>query len=256
MIFYFSGTGNSKYVSLKISKSLNIESISLNEYFKRGYNTLNNNNDDYLGFVFPTYDYDIPYVIKDYLKKANIIGVNDKTFVFSIVTCGAKTGNSYQSLNEILIKKYLKLNLFYSLKMVDNSIPWFKSESNEKKEAELKDADIKLDLIIDDIKNKKEIIKSDKPLNKLFKKLVDKLMINSQKSTKHFYVNDNCIACGKCERICPMNCIKIINNRPSWNANTCAACLSCVHRCPKAAIQYNKKTEKRARYYNPNVEED
>lgn len=85
MIFYFSGTGNSKYVSLKISKSLNIESISLNEYFKRGYTTLNNNNDDYLGFIFPTYDYDIPYVIKDYLKKANIIGVKDKTFVFLLL---------------------------------------------------------------------------------------------------------------------------------------------------------------------------
>jgi len=253
MIYYFSGTGNSKYISDKIANALNIKSISLNEYIKNNLNILNNENDDYLGFVFPTYDYDIPYVIKEYLNNAKIENIKNDIFVFGVFTCGEKTGSSYISLKDVLNKRGLKINLAYSVKMVDNSIPWFKPESEEIKIKLLNEADKKLKIIIDNIKNKKEIINCDKKANFIMKFIIDKFLIPSQKSTKHFYVNDNCIGCGLCEKICPMNCIKIIDKRPKWNNNICSCCLGCVHRCPVMAIQYNKKTEKRSRYYNPNV---
>ena len=255
MIYYFSGTGNSKYASLKIAEALNVEAISLNEYLKKGINVIDNNNNEYLGFVFPTYDYDIPYVLIDYLKSVKIEGLNDNLYTFAIFTCGEKTGSSYVTLKNILNNKNIKLSLAYSIKMVDNSIPWFKPETKEVQEKSLKDADELLDEIIDNIKNKKEIIKTDKPLNKLFKFLVKKIMVPSQSNTKHFYVSDDCIGCGLCKSLCPMNCIEIINNKPKWNKNICSCCLSCLHRCPKSAIQYNKKTENRPRYYNPNLKE-
>ena len=253
MIFYFSATGNSKYVSKKISSKLNIKTKSLNKLLKENINVIDNENDSYLGFVFPTYDYDIPYVLIDYLNNAKFLNINNDLYTFSVFTCGEKTGNSYDTLNKILINKNIKLNLAYSLKMVDNSIPWFKPESDIIKAKSLNEADIKLDIIINDILNKNNVINTDKKLNKLFKFLVDKIMISSQKKTKHFYVNDNCIGCKLCANLCPKNCIEIVNNKPKWNNNICASCLSCLHRCPKEAIQYNKKTEKRARYYNPNI---
>ncbi len=247
MIFYFSGTGNTKYASIKIGHELNIKIISLNDY-------LDNEKDDYLGFVFPTYDYDIPYVIKDYLKNVEIKNLKSDTFIFSVITCGEKTGSSYVTLNKILKNKKLKLNSFYSLKMVDNSIPWFKPLSDEEKKNDLNNANIFLNQIIVDLKKKNEIIKTDKKLNFIIKFLIDKFFVPTQKKTKHFYVKDSCIGCGLCEKLCPMNCIEIINNKPKWNNNICACCLSCLHRCPKEAIEYNKKTEKRIRYYNPFVD--
>ncbi len=254
MIYYFSATGNSKYAAIKISNALNIKTVSLNIYLKEHIFEFDNENDDYLGFVFPTYDYDIPYVIKDYLKEVKIKNLKKDTFVFSVFTCGEKTGSSYNSLNKLLIKKNIKLSSFYSIKMVDNSIPWFKPAPDEEKKNSLINADLKLDEIIINLLNKKQIIKPDKKINFLFKFLINKFFVPTQKKTKHFYVLNNCIGCGLCSKICPMNCINIKNDKPNWNDNICASCLSCVHRCPKEAIQYNKKTEKRKRYYNPFVD--
>lgn len=256
MIYYFSATGNSKYASLKIADALNIKAVSLNDYLKKNINIINNQNDKYLGFVFPTYDYDIPYVLIDYLNNVKFEELNDELFVFSIFTCGEKSGSSYVTLKNILKNKNIKLSLAYTIKMVDNSIPWFKPESKEIQIKSLDEADKKLDIIIDNIIKNKEIVETDKPTSKIIKLFIDKFLIPSQKKTKHFYVNDNCIGCHLCQSLCPKNCIEIIDNKPKWNNNLCASCLSCVHRCPKEAIQYNKKTEKRPRYYNPNLKED
>ena len=246
MIYYFSGTGNSKFAANKIGRELNIKTISLNDNLKNEINFLDNELDDYLGFVFPTYDYDIPYVIKDYLKEIEIKNIKENTFVFSIFTCGEKTGSSYDTLNKILKNKNIKLSSAYSIKMVDNSIPWFKPLTDEEKSNDLFKANNYLDQIIVDLKNKKEIIKTDKKLNFLIKFLIDKFFVPTQKKTKHFYVKDSCIGCGLCEKICSMNCIEIIDSKPKWNDNICSACLSCLHRCPKEAIQYNKKNRKKS----------
>ena len=67
-------------------------------------------------------------------------------------------------------------------------------------------------------------------------------------SDKSFYVTDACIGCGLCEKNCPTGNIKLADKKPTWNGD-CTVCLSCINRCPKAAINYGHGTEKRGRYY-------
>ena len=41
--------------------------------------------------------------------------------------------------------------------------------------------------------------------------------------------------------------------KPVWVKEKCALCLGCLHRCPKFAIQYGKRTQRHGQYTNPNV---
>ena len=46
---------------------------------------------------------------------------------------------------------------------------------------------------------------------------------------------DKCIGCGKCERLCPMNNIKIVDKKVVRN-NQCTMCYRCINNCPKQAM--------------------
>ena len=58
---------------------------------------------------------------------------------------------------------------------------------------------------------------------------------------------DTCIGCGKCEKACPLNNIKLVDHRPVWGKR-CTHCMACICRCPKEAIEYGKHSEGLPRY--------
>ena len=46
-----------------------------------------------------------------------------------------------------------------------------------------------------------------------------------------------CIACGKCEQMCPAKAITIKNKQPKINRHTCIGCFCCQEFCPKGALE-------------------
>lgn len=52
-----------------------------------------------------------------------------------------------------------------------------------------------------------------------------------------------CIGCGLCAKNCPARAIAMENGRPVWTSPLCYACLRCLHRCPKFAIQRGRRTK-------------
>lgn len=52
---------------------------------------------------------------------------------------------------------------------------------------------------------------------------------------------DKCIGCGKCEKLCPMNNIKIVDKKVVQN-NQCTMCYRCINNCPKQAMTLLGKT--------------
>ena len=67
-------------------------------------------------------------------------------------------------------------------------------------------------------------------------------------SDKPFFANDDCISCGKCAKVCPLQNITMEYGHPHWNGN-CNTCDACYHYCPQHAIQYGKKTKGKGQYY-------
>ena len=64
---------------------------------------------------------------------------------------------------------------------------------------------------------------------------------------KDFYVNDKCIGCGKCEKLCPLNNVKMVDKKPTWNGS-CTHCMACIGNCPTSAIEYGTITKGKERY--------
>ena len=58
-----------------------------------------------------------------------------------------------------------------------------------------------------------------------------------------------CIACGKCVKVCPLNNIRLTEEkRPKWQS-PCAHCMACICNCPTEAIEYGDVTQKKEKYH-------
>ena len=57
----------------------------------------------------------------------------------------------------------------------------------------------------------------------------------------------NCIGCGKCAKLCPLNNIKLTDKKPVWG-NQCTHCMACIGNCPVEAIEYGTITQEKRPY--------
>ena len=69
MVFYFSGTGNSKYIGRRISDGIGDELFSINSALKNDM-YFNNTDTDLLVFSVPTYAWQIPHIVRDWIEKS------------------------------------------------------------------------------------------------------------------------------------------------------------------------------------------
>lgn len=242
-IYYFTGTGNSLYIAKKIKNSLEnctlipIETlVSLNKIIP---------NAKEIGFIFPIYFGDIPNFIKKIIKKFDFSNVE---YIFVLPNCYSVAGATFLNFRKILKSKGKNINYENILFMPDNAI-LFSIEEDRKK---LKQTEINIFPIIEDIKNK---INKKFPTNyfQLLQYYSMKLFSEQEFSPKKFRVNNNCIGCGICKQVCPCNNIILNNGKPLFNSN-CAHCLACFHWCPKEAISMkNFIIKNRRKYHNPNI---
>lgn len=253
MILYFSGTGNSKYCAKKISDSLNESLVSINLNLKNNINEIDLKNDVTLGIIVPTYDYNLPWVVDKYIMNLNIKNKGDNLYTYALFTCGGKnSGMCAKTLDEILIKKGIKLNFNETIPMPDNYILLYKLDTKNN-DIKMNNANKKIESIVKKIKEKEtNKVKKDGFILSFFSKLI----IKSQKDTSKFKVNNECIGCKLCSKVCPLNIIKMENNKPLWENKECSCCLSCINRCPKKAISKGKMSIRNDHYYNKLVDPD
>jgi MinD superfamily P-loop ATPase len=68
-----------------------------------------------------------------------------------------------------------------------------------------------------------------------------------------FTLDESCISCGKCERVCTTNRIKLVEGKPHWEGKKCNYCYACFNFCSAQAIGVKYYTKKSGRYHYPSV---
>jgi MinD superfamily P-loop ATPase len=107
--------------------------------------------------------------------------------------------------------------------------------------------------IAEDIKAQKKItVKQGGLLNKITKSIYHSNLKKFPTLDKNFTASNKCNGCGGCERVCPVENIKMEDSRPKWKGN-CEHCLACLQWCPIEAIEYSSRSAGRKRYHHPDV---
>jgi NAD-dependent dihydropyrimidine dehydrogenase PreA subunit/flavodoxin len=253
MIFYFSGTGNSKHAAKEIAKVQGEEIVDIAQEMQRGLDELSYElkENEKLGFVFPVHAWGPPDILIRFIKKIKIIG--SKPYIFSVVTCGEEEGRTSKILEKQLLASGLSLDSSFSIVMPNNYILGYDIDSQELQKKKLSNTIQKIDHINEILSNSEKGITNTIPgrFPSIKSSIINPMFKKSLNVTKSYYALDTCTKCGLCVDICPVGSISL-DDKPAWQ-DSCIKCFGCINRCPVQAIQFGKGTEKKRRYFHPDL---
>lgn len=249
MIFYFSGTGNSLHVATQLSSMLSMPLAKMTAPIHADALT----DAATIGFVFPVYAWGIPSVVAEFVE--HLTAPPPHVFTFAVFTCGDDIGYTDRILAKVLQKRGWKLDMAFSVQMRNTYVclPGFNVDTAEVEKTKANNAKKRIDDIAKAIQEKRRVgslflTRGGMPWTKTY--ILRPLFNLFLTSDRHFRVNNACIKCGLCVKLCPLhNLTADAQGRPQWNGH-CTLCLRCYHTCPKHAIDYGKFTRGKGQVKN------
>ncbi len=247
MILYFTGTGNSEYAAKKIGDYLGDEVLNLFDKI-RNFDYRSMTSEKPWVIVAPTYAWQIPHIVRDWLYATKLQG-NKK--IYFVMTCGDSIGNAGKYNEKICKETGMQYMGTARVIMPENYIAMFDIPDKKKivkiiKKAQ-KSIHIAAQIIEAEVYND---IYRPTPLDKLFSGIVNTIFYKFFIKADKFYAKADCISCGKCETVCPYGNIQLKKGKPVWG-KACTHCMACICHCPKEAIEYGKKSAGKERYKFP-----
>lgn len=247
VVYYFSGTGNTRFAANRIVEyaeqcniSAKIQNIDSN---KPDYQQINK--DTLLVFCFPTHGFNAPPIVLRFISafprnKCNVLLLNTRAGLklFNIHTPGIG-GIALWLPTIILLQKGYKCTGWQPLDMPSNWISLHPGLRTKSIVFIKKRCENTLESMTEKVISGKRIF------NGLIWLPIDILLIpvsigyyffGRYALAKTFYANTNCSNCGLCIKNCPVNAIIEKSDRPFWSFK-CESCMKCMNTCPERAIE-------------------
>lgn len=192
VIYYFSATGNSLRIANIMAERMDGLLLPMSKY--KGTKCSSRQ----IGLVFPTYFWGVPRTVAEFVDEMKVEA--DNPYVFAAATCGGLAGGVLGHLDALLKKKGLHLDYGITIPSVANFIEEYnpKTRSADRK---LREADEMAE------RASAEVIAARRngPFgfhvwDRMFYKLYTDYKLNRDTG---FHVDDTCVRCGICQRICP-----------------------------------------------------
>lgn len=285
MIFYFSGTGNTKWAASKLAAATREDLISIAPYMRADESSHNLaepfilKENERLGFVFPVHGWRVPKLVREFICKMKIQRepsdasaenkakaddcLKNSPFTYCVCTAGDSIGLTIENLNEVISQSpslqalgITEVSSSYSLIMPESYIglPFMDVDPKEREIRKKENAAQELAVVCEEIFDRKEgisrLVKG--PIPWFFTKVVGGFFENVLIIDKRFHVEkDRCVKCGICANVCPVGDIKGGHGEyPVWlHHKDCLTCFTCYHHCPHHAIEFGNQTQKKGQYY-------
>ena len=182
-------------------------------------------------FAFPVYEQSLPLFVYDWISE--IPSQESKTFAAALSTLAGSSGFVKTPLKKLLIKLNFEPVAIKELIFPTNFIYTV---------AEDKLPGIMKKGLIDAEQYAQEIISGEAswpstssikqfmfPFNRVMARCFSWIF-------SHYKVDDSCVHCHLCENLCPVNNIKVTDDKVIWGRK-CQVCLRCINFCPQKSIR-------------------
>ena len=238
-IYYFSATGNSLTTARILAEELGdcelvpVAALRDKEEIKV--------QAEAVGFVFPIYYSDMPCLMRQVISKMNFVGT---PYIFSVCTSRGHYGDIALRLHALLQKRGQKLSCNLHIPMPGNS----RISTPEQNVAVLAAQRENVQQVA------KELL-AFPVLDYTAETEPKETPVHVPSNMRGMEVEEHCVGCGICAKICPMDNIHLEEGKPVFGEN-CISCLACFHWCPQEAIWMSKGEEamkRRFKYHHPEV---
>lgn len=256
VIFYFSGTGNTKWIVKNTTKLLTEKGYDAVNYSLEKFDDNHPEivaaavqNCDYIGFAYPIYGANVPRIMREFFEefiKLSKVYDNSNTKLLFINTFGYVNGHGYFRLKKLFKNCHLPIMGYFNFRLTNNTK---KRTGKEPLLGNLIPASIKkkgynkIRSLIYAMEHGRKVINGIGPhliVSGIIKNILDPIIRDNY--TKMAVDYEACIKCMQCVEKCPVQGIEYIDDKFVFNDN-CETCCRCYNICPSKAIILRSKSK-------------
>ena len=254
MIFYFSGTGNTKWAACRLAEATGETLVCMSEH-RAGPVVCDLKPGERVGFCFPVHGWRPPQPVRRFVERLCLQAAAGH-YVYALCTAGDTIGETMRLFEADLRARGIGLDAVFSLLMPESyvGLPFMDVDTAANEKRKQQEAAARLKAYTADIVARR----SSRPRldvgrwPRVNSRLLGSFFVHCLITDGPFRVDSSrCVKCGICADVCPVgDVVGGLGHEPRWRHDgSCLTCFACYHHCPHHAIEYGRRTRHQGQYF-------